>query len=119
MISLAPKLETWARTCRGNSIAQRLAGVVRTNSHLRSRVSLLRPLTANQSFPAQSSRYEVLNFVTRQKAVIESARPARYGERHVDSRLCRCIVSWNFWRIVHFDKIPLYHGVNLSTALRA
>ena len=26
---------------------------------------------------------------------------------------CRCIVSWNFRHIVHFDKIPLYHGVNL------
>lgn len=26
---------------------------------------------------------------------------------------CRCIVSWNFTHIVHFDKIPLYHGVNL------
>lgn len=26
---------------------------------------------------------------------------------------CRCIVSWNFKHIVHFDKIPLYHGVNL------
>jgi len=22
-------------------------------------------------------------------------------------------VSWNFRHIVHFDKIPLYHGVNL------
>ncbi len=26
---------------------------------------------------------------------------------------CRCIVSWNFKHIVHFDKIPLYNGVNL------
>ena len=26
---------------------------------------------------------------------------------------CRCIVSWNCKHIVHFDKIPLYHGVNL------
>ena len=26
---------------------------------------------------------------------------------------CRCIVSWNFRHIVHFDKIPLYNGVNL------
>ncbi len=26
---------------------------------------------------------------------------------------CRCIVSWNFRHIVHFDKIPLYIGVNL------
>ena len=26
---------------------------------------------------------------------------------------CRCIVSWNFKDIVHFDKIPLYNGVNL------
>lgn len=26
---------------------------------------------------------------------------------------CRVIVSWNFKHIVHFDKIPLYNGVNL------
>ncbi|MFZ9920835.1 MAG: type II toxin-antitoxin system VapC family toxin [Terrimicrobiaceae bacterium] len=26
---------------------------------------------------------------------------------------CRLIVSWNFKHIVHFDKIPLYNGVNL------
>jgi predicted nucleic acid-binding protein len=26
---------------------------------------------------------------------------------------CRAIVSWNFKHIVHFDKIPLYNGVNL------
>jgi len=26
---------------------------------------------------------------------------------------CRSIVSWNFRHIVHFDKIPLYNGVNL------
>ena len=26
---------------------------------------------------------------------------------------CRCIGSWNFKHTVHFDKIPLYHGVNL------
>jgi len=29
--------------------------------------------------------------------------------------VCRCqaIVSWNFRHIVHFEKIPLYNGVNL------
>ena len=27
---------------------------------------------------------------------------------------CRLIVSWNFRHIVHFDKIGLYNGVNLS-----
>ena len=26
---------------------------------------------------------------------------------------CRCIVSWNFRHIVHFGKIPLYHGIDL------
>ncbi|MBI4625011.1 MAG: type II toxin-antitoxin system VapC family toxin [Verrucomicrobia bacterium] len=26
---------------------------------------------------------------------------------------CRVVVSWNFKHIVHFDKIPLYNGVNL------
>ncbi len=26
---------------------------------------------------------------------------------------CRIIISWNFQHIVHFDKIPLYNGVNL------
>src|ERR1035441_1077647 len=26
---------------------------------------------------------------------------------------CRVVVSWNFRHIVHFDKIPLYNGVNL------
>ena len=26
---------------------------------------------------------------------------------------CRVIVSWSFQHIVHFDKIPLYNGVNL------
>ena len=26
---------------------------------------------------------------------------------------CRCIVSWNFRHIVHFDKIPLYNGIDL------
>jgi hypothetical protein len=26
---------------------------------------------------------------------------------------CRIIVSWNFKHIVHYDKIPLYNGVNL------
>ena len=25
---------------------------------------------------------------------------------------CRAIVSWNFQHIVHFEKIPLYNGVN-------
>jgi len=25
---------------------------------------------------------------------------------------CRAIVSWNFRHIVHFQKIPLYNGVN-------
>lgn len=25
---------------------------------------------------------------------------------------CRMIVSWNFKHIVHFQKIPLYNGVN-------
>ena len=37
-------------------------------------------------------------------------------ERHValaSAHHCRCIVSWNFKHIVHFDKIPLYNGVNL------
>ena len=29
---------------------------------------------------------------------------------------CRCIVSWNFRHIVHFDKIPLYNGGNLINA---
>ena len=27
---------------------------------------------------------------------------------------CRLIVSWNFKHIVHFQKIPLYNGVNQS-----
>ena len=27
---------------------------------------------------------------------------------------CRLIVSWNFRHIVHFDKIGLYNGVNMS-----
>lgn len=27
---------------------------------------------------------------------------------------CPVIVSWNFGHIVHFEKIPLYNGVNLS-----
>lgn len=27
---------------------------------------------------------------------------------------CRVLVSWNFKHIVHFQKIPLYNGVNLS-----
>lgn len=27
---------------------------------------------------------------------------------------CRAIVSWNFRHIVHFEKIPLYNGVNMS-----
>jgi len=27
---------------------------------------------------------------------------------------CRVIVSWNFKHIVHFRRIPLYNGVNLS-----
>jgi hypothetical protein len=26
---------------------------------------------------------------------------------------CRIILSWNFKHIVHYDKIPLYNGVNL------
>ncbi len=28
-------------------------------------------------------------------------------------RGCRAIVSWNFRHIVHFEKIPLYNGVNI------
>ena len=28
-------------------------------------------------------------------------------------RGCRAIVSWNFRHIVHFQKIPLYNGVNM------
>ena len=27
---------------------------------------------------------------------------------------CQAIVSWNFRHIVHFEKIPLYNGVNMS-----
>jgi len=27
---------------------------------------------------------------------------------------CRLIVSWNFKHIVHFQKIPLYNGVNMA-----
>lgn len=27
---------------------------------------------------------------------------------------CRAIVSWNFRHIVHFQKIPLYNGVNMA-----
>ena len=27
---------------------------------------------------------------------------------------CRAIVSWNFRHIVHFEKIPLYNGVNMT-----
>jgi len=27
---------------------------------------------------------------------------------------CRAIVSWNFRHIVHFQKIPMYNGVNLA-----
>jgi hypothetical protein len=27
---------------------------------------------------------------------------------------CRAIVSWNFQHIVHFQKIPLYNGINQS-----
>lgn len=27
---------------------------------------------------------------------------------------CRAIVSWNFKHIVHFEKIPLYNGVNMA-----
>ncbi len=27
---------------------------------------------------------------------------------------CRAIVSWNFRNIVHFEKIPLYNGINMS-----
>ncbi len=27
---------------------------------------------------------------------------------------CRAIVSWNFRHIVHFEKVPLYNGVNMS-----
>ena len=29
-------------------------------------------------------------------------------------RGCRAIVSWNFRHIVHFEKIPLYNGVNMA-----
>ncbi len=29
-------------------------------------------------------------------------------------RGCRVIVSWNFRHIVHFEKIPLYNGVNMA-----
>ena len=36
------------------------------------------------------------------------ATPPSPARRH-----CRCIVSWNFKHLVHFDKIPMYHGVNL------
>ena len=27
---------------------------------------------------------------------------------------CRAIVSWNFRHIVHFEKIPLYNGINMT-----
>ena len=27
---------------------------------------------------------------------------------------CRAIVSWNFRHIVHFEKIPLYNGMNMT-----
>jgi len=29
------------------------------------------------------------------------------------------VVSWNFAHIVHFDKIPLYNGVNAAAGYRA
>jgi len=32
---------------------------------------------------------------------------------------CRAIVSWNFRHIVHFEKIPLYNGVNMSNGFGA
>jgi len=32
---------------------------------------------------------------------------------------CRVVVSWNFKHIVHFDKIPLYNGVNLINGYEA
>jgi predicted nucleic acid-binding protein len=32
---------------------------------------------------------------------------------------CRAVVSWNFKHIVHFDKIPLYNGVNLINGYEA
>ncbi len=32
---------------------------------------------------------------------------------------CRAIVSWNFRHIVHFEKIPLYNGVNLARGFGA
>jgi predicted nucleic acid-binding protein len=32
---------------------------------------------------------------------------------------CRAIVSWNFRHIVHFEKIPLYNGVNMAQGFGA
>ncbi len=32
---------------------------------------------------------------------------------------CRLIISWNFKHIVHFQKIPLYQGVNLVNGYEA
>ena len=32
---------------------------------------------------------------------------------------CRAIVSWNFKHIVHFGKIPLYNGLNLTQGFGA
>ena len=46
--------------------------------------------------------------VVTQKWATDALHVALASARH-----CRCIVSWNFKHIVHFDKIPLYNGVNL------
>ncbi len=32
---------------------------------------------------------------------------------------CRGIVSWNFRHIVHFDKIPVYHGIDLINSFES
>lgn len=50
--------------------------------------------------------------------------PARYSEdaMHVAYATvadCSAIVSWNFRHIVHFDKTPLYNGVNQAQGYRS
>ena len=72
----------------------------------------LRALSRFRSHWVGADRRDAPNF---RRAAPFQAHPQRRA-LHValaTTNRCRLIVSWNFKHIVHFDKIPLYNGVNL------
>jgi len=80
------------------------------------------PEQVRQSFEKLARIAETIVISDEARALCDAYIDARVvGERYLTDALhvalatvagCRAIVSWNFKHIVHFDKIPMYNGVN-------